>query len=95
MKLQEQLLQQRRQVSLPGSSGLKVWAVCPENILLLKLDWYKQGGCTSEKQWNDILGLIAVQKDRLDMSKLTHWANELKVLDLLEKALQKAAELNK
>jgi hypothetical protein len=92
---QKQLLQQRKQVSIPGSSDVKVWAVCPENILLLKLDWYKQGGCTSEKQWNDILGLLAVQKDRLDMSKLTHWANELKVLDLLEKALQKDAELNK
>jgi hypothetical protein len=92
---QKQLLQRRRQVSIPGLSDTKVWAVCPENILLLKLDWYKQGGCTSQKQWNDILGLIAVQKDKLEMPQLTRWAKELKVLDLLEKALQKDAELNK
>jgi hypothetical protein len=82
---QKQLLLRRRQVSVPGLSRT-VWAVCPENILLLKLNWYKQAGCVSEKQWNDILGLIDVQKDQLDLTELHRWADELMVRDLLEKA---------
>lgn len=38
-------------------------APCPvatrENILLAKLRWYSDGGEVSERQWNDILGLLA------------------------------------
>ncbi len=82
---QKQLLLRRRQVSIPGLSQT-VWAVCPEDILLLKLDWYKQAGCVSEKQWNDILGLVDMQKDRLDLTELRRWADELGVRELLEKA---------
>lgn len=83
---QKQLLLRRRQVTLPGLSRA-VWAVSPEDILLLKLDWYKQAGCVSEKQWNDILGLLEMQKDRLDLTELRRWASELGVSDLLEKAM--------
>lgn len=84
---QKRLLLHRRQVAVPGLSRT-VWAVCPEDIMLLKLDWYKQGGCVSEKQWNDILGLIDMQKDRLNLTELRRWAAELDVADLLEKALE-------
>ncbi|MBM4102543.1 MAG: hypothetical protein FJ263_00630 [Planctomycetes bacterium] len=92
---QKQLLQRRRQVVIPALPDAKVWAVSPEDILLLKLDWYKQGGCTSEKQWNDILGLIGIQRNLLDQKKLLCWADELGVRELLEQALRKDAELNK
>jgi hypothetical protein len=92
---QKQLLLRRKQVTIPALPDAKVWAVSPEDILLLKLNWYKQGGCTSEKQWNDILGLAAVQKDRLNISVLIHWADELGVRELLENVLRKDAELNK
>jgi hypothetical protein len=83
---QKQLLLHRRQVSIPGLSRT-VWAVSPEDILLLKLDWYNQAGRVSEKQWNDILGLIEMQKDRLNLMELRRWASELGTSQLLEKAL--------
>jgi len=82
---QKQLLLRRRQVAIPGLSQT-VWAVCPEDILLLKLDWYRQGGCVSEKQWNDILGLIGIQKDRLNLTELRRWADSLGIRELLEEA---------
>jgi hypothetical protein len=82
---QKQLFLHRRQVSIPGLSRA-VWAVSPEDILLLKLDWYNQAGRVSEKQWNDILGLIEMQKDWLNLTELGRWANELGVGELLEKA---------
>jgi hypothetical protein len=86
---QKDLLLRRRQVSIPGLSQ-PVWAVSPEDILLLKLSWYQQGGEVSDKQWNDILGLLEVQKDKLNLTQLRRWAVELGVIQLLDKALTQA-----
>ena len=33
----------------------------PEDVLLRKLEWYKGGGEVSERQWNDVLGMLKVQ----------------------------------
>ena len=62
----------------------------PEDIILNKLTWFRLGGGVSDRQWNDILGVLKVQKDSLEKKYLQHWASELKVKDLLEKAFQDA-----
>lgn len=59
----------------------------PEDVILSKLRWYRQGGEVSEQQWNDVLGVIATQGDALDLLYLSEWAKYLSVPDLLEKAL--------
>jgi hypothetical protein len=59
-----------------------------EDTLLMKLAWYRAGGEVSERQWNDVRGIIAVQGDRLDRRYLAHWAAYLKVADLLQQALE-------
>jgi len=41
----------------------------------------------SEQQWRDVLGVLKVQGDRLDYGYLRHWAVQLSVADLLERAL--------
>jgi hypothetical protein len=61
-----------------------------EDTILTKLEWYRLGGETSDRQWRDILGVIKVQENQLDLAYLRQWASELKVLDLLEKALAEA-----
>jgi len=58
-----------------------------EDILLAKLEWYRQGGEVSERQWRDILGILRVQQGRLDVAYLRYWAAELGILDLLDRAL--------
>ena len=45
------------------------------------------GGEVSDRQWNDILGVLKVQGTKLDMAYLQLWAVALKVSDLLERAL--------
>lgn len=90
---QKRLLLRRKYVPMPSVSDKMVWAVCPEDIILLKLDWYRQGGFVSEKQWNDILGLLSVQKNQLDMADLKKWANELNLMDIFKQAVN-AAELD-
>jgi hypothetical protein len=64
-----------------------VYIASAEDTVLTKLEWYRQGGEVSERQWRDVLGIFKVQADNLDMEYLRRWANELDVTDLLEKAL--------
>jgi hypothetical protein len=59
----------------------------PEDVVLAKLEWLKSGGQTSERQWNDILGVLKVQGVHIDEEYLRLWAGQLGVLDLLERAL--------
>ena len=62
---------------------------CPvataEDIILAKLLWYRAGGEQSERQWNDLRGIRAVQGEALDQAYMQQWARELKVNDLLER----------
>jgi len=63
----------------------------PEDVVLSKLEWFRLGNEVSEKQWDDILGVLRVQAGALDRSYLTEWAVELGVADLLERAFAEAA----
>lgn len=65
----------------------KVFMITPEDTLLAKLEWFKKGGETSDRQWSDILGIIKVQGTSLDVPYLREWAAKLNVTDLLERAL--------
>jgi len=60
-----------------------------EDILLAKLRWYRDGGGVSERQWNDIVGLIAANAS-FDTDYLHLWAARLGVNGLLDEARAKA-----
>ena len=62
-----------------------------EDVILLKLDWYRAGGEVSERQWGDVLGVLRVAAGDLDRAYLSRWAAELEVAGLLERALADAA----
>jgi hypothetical protein len=64
--------------------------ITAEDSVLGKLEWFRAGDETSDRQWNDILGLIRVQQDELDLEYARRWATEINVLDLLEKAVKEA-----
>ena len=63
-----------------------------EDIVLHKLCWYRDGGEVSERQWQDVIGVLRVQEGHLDMEYLYKWASELDVRDLLERASLKPRE---
>lgn len=58
----------------------------PEDTILRKLKWYRDGGESSDRQWTDVVGVIRTQGERLDFDYLTRWAQELGIADLLERA---------
>jgi len=61
-----------------------------EDMILVKLNWYRLGGELSERQWRDVLGMIKMQGKDLDLDYMQQWAQELEVSDLLQRALREA-----
>jgi hypothetical protein len=80
----------RRPYSLPDAPDELVQVHSSEDIILLKLRWYRIGGEVSETQWSDVLAVMKTQGDRLDAPYLDHWATEIGVKDLLDRARSQA-----
>lgn len=70
--------------------GKKYFFASPEDTILAKLIWTKKSG--SEKQFNDALGIIKIQKERLDYAYLKKWANTLSITQLLDKLLKESGK---
>jgi hypothetical protein len=68
-----------------------LFVASPEDVVLHKLRWYRLGNEVSDRQWQDVLGVLKVQRGRLDLEYLHHGADRLEVEDLLERALSEAA----
>lgn len=80
----------RAQVIDQSASAPRVNVATAEDTVLAKLEWFRHGGETSERQWWDIVGVLRVNAST-DAGYLRHWAAELGVADLLERALAQAA----
>ncbi|MBE0537796.1 MAG: hypothetical protein IH624_19220 [Phycisphaerae bacterium] len=87
-EFQKQLIPRRRMVRLSENDEAPFAVVSPEDILLLKLTWYVQGGRTSDRQRDDVKGILATQQNTLDFAYLKKWAVVLEVADVLENALK-------
>jgi len=70
--------------------GTQVLVTSPEDIILHKLRWYREGGHVSDRQWRDALGVVLVQGDRLDRGYLNAMADDLGVSDLLGELIEEA-----
>lgn len=69
-----------------AASPLEVYLASSEDTVLAKLDWYRQGGGVSDRQWRDVLGVLKVQAGNLDLDYLRQWAARLSLTDLLQRA---------
>jgi hypothetical protein len=86
-----QSFERRREAPLEDCAGARSYSVeTPEDTLLHKLEWYRAGGEVSERQWGDVIGILRVQAGALDLDYLRRWAAELRIVDLLERALAAA-----
>jgi len=70
---------------------LTVMMPTPEDIILLKLEWYRLGNEVSERQWNDLTRLVEFHRDSLDMEYLLTWAMNLRVADLWQRLYEEVA----
>ncbi len=70
-----------------------MYLASPEDTVLAKLDWYRQGGEVSDRQWRDVIGVLVAQHGRLDASYLDDWADQLGLRDLLQRTMDEAKSL--
>lgn len=82
----QQLARRQSWIADPDSGQL-FYVTSPEDTILAKLEWYRLGDEISDRQWRDVLGVLAVQGERLDLSYMHQWAASLGVSDLLQRAL--------
>ncbi|UYN89354.1 MAG: hypothetical protein KIT08_09670 [Anaerolineales bacterium] len=87
-KFTQQQFARSKTAALSLEHAVQAVVASPEDTILAKLEWYKQGGEVSERQWRDILGLIAVQRDLLDINYLKQTAAQLGLTALLAKAFE-------
>lgn len=75
-----------------AAPDVQYFVAAAEDVVLAKLEWYRLGDEVSETQWRDVLGVLSLQRNRLDRAYLSHWAAELRVADLLERAWQEVPQ---
>lgn len=85
-----QVIARKVQKAVSEDATQQLFFATPEDIILKKLEWLKKGGGVSERQWQDVLGILKVQSTALDMEYLRKWAKELAIAELLGKAIDDA-----
>jgi hypothetical protein len=74
--------ERRRQVQALGRT---LWMASPEDTVLFKLSWYRQGDEVSGRQLEDARDVLSAQGAGIDRAYLSRWADQLGVADLLER----------
>jgi hypothetical protein len=84
----ESEFQRRRStVVRPGES---LMLKSPEDTILRKLLWFRDGGEVSSNQWRDVVEVLRVSGPSLEVGYLDQWAQRLGISDLLERAREAA-----
>ena len=87
----QEAFRRARQNTLEETESAREFSLASaEDVILNKIEWYAQGGRVSDRQWNDVLGVMKVQRDSLDLAYLRRWANQLGLSNLLDQALRDA-----
>ncbi len=75
-----------RLVELDEEEGRLFSMASPEDVILHKLLWFQMGEEVATRQWRDVLGVLRIQARQLDWDYLKHWAGNIGVSGLLERA---------
>lgn len=59
------------------ASGEELWIKSPEDTILRKLLWYREGGHVSHKQWRDVVEVLRIRGPIIERAYLDLWAARL------------------
>lgn len=82
-------IERRVLVQVPGApSG--IWITSAADQVLRKLDWFRQGGSMSDRQWRDVVGILRVHGRSMDLESLRSSASEIGLGEELLEALEQS-----
>lgn len=84
----QQAFSRRKKEPIVPTEAVQLFVASAEDVILNKLEWYRLGRYVSERQWNDVIGILKVQGEHLDKKYLEKWAVQLGLSDLLKKATE-------
>jgi hypothetical protein len=79
-----------RRIAVRIGDRERLYSATPEDNLLRKLLWFRDGGEISDRQWRDVLGILRVSGASLDRGYLERWADQLGLRALLQRAFEQA-----
>ncbi len=84
-------IQRRVRRVVPGAPQ-GIWVTSPEDQVLRKLDWFRQSGSTSDRQWRDVVSILRIQGPALDSEYLVETAGALDLSADLDEARRQAGQ---
>jgi hypothetical protein len=71
-------------------TGREASIATPEDIILSKMLWYKEGG--SEKHLRDITGMLTISENQIDFDYVANWSKKLEVEDVWQAVLRRVGK---
>lgn len=78
-------------MALPADQSQQIAVLTAEDVVVLKLEWYRLRDEVSDQQWRDIVTLLKVRASEIDLDYTRRAAVALGVEDLLDRALGQAS----
>src|SRR6185369_4757471 len=75
----------RREILVRPPAGM-LFVKAPEDTVLRKLMWHRDGGGVSDRQWRDVVEVLRVSGSEMDSHYVTTWAERLGLAEQLAKA---------
>lgn len=72
----------RRKLVWDRETRTAAWFLSPEDVILYKLSYYRQGGEVAQKHPTDIARMLEMIGSQLDLNYLSRWAIAIGVADL-------------
>ncbi|MFO0943309.1 MAG: hypothetical protein U0930_21450 [Pirellulales bacterium] len=83
-----QVISRAKLAAIGNGSSIKVPIASVEDVVILKLEWYRVGGEVSERQWNDVSRLMKLLGNSADFDYLKQASLSVGVADLLERLMK-------
>ena len=88
--LSREEMRRRKTIPLDETATTTIAIASAEDTVLQKLIWFKAGGGVSDRQWQDLQGVLKVCRSSLDLDYLKRWANYADIAEELAHALREA-----
>jgi len=72
--------------------GLEANCMSPEDVIIHKLRWFELGNRVSDRQWNDIVQVLDIQREQLKIDYLLKWSDHFGLKDLFLEAMRETEE---